>query len=281
MNSLSPPPVLQPASLPRRDPAFATERAPLPLSRLLRAYLLEAWFDTLGALRTAGFALPFILVPVAIYLLFAVLIFGEAATQGPHGPAVADYLFSGFAAMAVMMPGIFCGVILAQEREANLLRLKRAMPLPPGATLLAKATMAMVLAALAVTPVAMAALLAGKITIGIGQVAILWAVLILGTLPFSAIGLLIGSLSSASAAPAYGNLVFLPMIWLSGLFIPLPGFLERWVLIWPAFHLNQLALGLAGVAQFSFIPPTMAAAVLVGVTVLCGGLAVRRLARVG
>jgi ABC-2 type transport system permease protein len=94
-------------------------------------------------------------------------------------------------------------------------------------------------------------------------------------------GLLIGSLASASAAPAYGNLVFLPMMWLSGLFIPLPESLEPWVIIWPTFHLNQLALGLAGVDQFTYIPPAMAAAVLAGVTVLCGGFAIRRLARGG
>jgi hypothetical protein len=35
------------------------------------------------------------------------------------------------------------------------------------------------------------------------------------------------------------------------------------------------------VEQFSFISPTIAAGVLVGVTVLFGGLAVRQLARVG
>ena len=35
----------------------------------------------------------------------------------------------------------------------------------------------------------------------------------------------------------------LPMLWLSGLFIPLPKYPESWAVIWPAFHLNQVALG--------------------------------------
>lgn len=253
---------------------------PLPMRRMLRAYLTEAKFEMVGALRTVGFAIPFIAVPLAIYLLFGVVIIGNSK-DGPFGAGLADYLFSGFSSMAVMMPGIFSGVILAQEREGNLLRLKRALPQPPGATILAKVLMAMGISAIAVTLVSLAALMAGKITISFGQVAIIWAVLIIGTVPFSAIGLLIGTLSSGSAAPAYGNLVFLPMMWLSGLFIPLPAFLEKWVVIWPAFHLNQLALGLAGVKQFTYIPPALAAAVLLGVTVIFGGLAVRRLARVG
>jgi ABC-2 type transport system permease protein len=71
------------------------------------------------------------------------------------------------------------------------------------------------------------------------------------------------------------------MLWLSGLFFPLPKFLEPWAVIWPAFHLNQLALGLAGVREFSFLPPAIAAALLTGVTVVFGGMAIWRLARRG
>jgi ABC-2 type transport system permease protein len=42
-----------------------------------------------------------------------------------------------------------------------------------------------------------------------------------------------------------------------------------------------VALGCAGVSEFSFMPPAISAAVLVGVTVIFGGLAIRRLARLG
>ncbi|MFN0098381.1 MAG: ABC transporter permease [Gemmatimonadaceae bacterium] len=257
------------------------DRSPLPLGRLLSAYLLEAQMETVAALRTPGFALPFIAVPVAIYLFFGVVIGGNVAETSEYGPAVVDYLFSGFCVFAVMMPGIFSGVILATDREGNVLKLKRALPLPPGATIVAKVLMSMVVAAVALTLVVAAALYVGKLTISIEQIATLWIVLVIGTIPFTAIGLLIGALVSSSAAPAWGNMIFLPMMWLSGLFIPLPDFLRSWVVIWPAFHLNQLALGVAGVKQFIFVPTGLAAAVLVGVTVLCGGLAIRRLARVG
>ena len=51
--------------------------------------------------------------------------------------------------------------------------------------------------------------------------------------------------------------------------------------IWPAFHLNQVALGAAGITEFSFLAPQISAAVLAGITVLFGGLAIRRLARKG
>jgi ABC-2 type transport system permease protein len=242
---------------------------------------MEAKFETLGALRSVGFAVPFLAIPVVIYLLFGVLIAGNAGEQSEFGPGVANYLFSGFSVVGAIMPAIFMGCILAVERDGNLHKLKRALPLPPAATIIAKVLMSMGVAAIAVTLVVIAALAAGKLTISVTQVLIIWATLLVGVIPFCAIGLFIGTIASGSAAPAYGNLVFLPMMWLSGLFIPLPDVLERWVVIWPSFHLNQLALNLAGVEQFSFISPVLAGGVLVGMTVLFGGLAIHRLARVG
>jgi ABC-2 type transport system permease protein len=105
--------------------------------------------------------------------------------------------------------------------------------------------------------------------------------MIAGSLPFCAIGLLIGSYVSSGASPAVANLVYLPGMWLSGSMFPLPESMRPWAVIWPMFHLNQTALGAAGIEEFSFVNPTWTAAVLVAITVLCTGLALRRLARVG
>ena len=105
--------------------------------------------------------------------------------------------------------------------------------------------------------------------------------MIVGAVPFCAIGLFIGAFASSGAAPAFGNLAYLPGIWLSGIFIPLPEVLRPWAVIWPAFHLDQAALGFAGVTSFSFMSPLTSTGVLVGVTVLFGGCALRRVTRVG
>ena len=179
------------------------------------------------------------------------------------------------------MPGIFSGVTLALERDGGVFKLKRALPMPGGANLVSKMAQSMIFGAAALTLVTIVALVADRITLTGAQVLVIWVTLVLGSIPFCAIGFFIGSFTSGAAAPAYSNLLFLPMMWLSGLFIPLPDVLERWVVIWPAFHLNQLALGLAGVDKFGFFQPELAAGVLVGVTVLFGGVAIHRLARVG
>ena len=260
-----------------QNPATGTRGAPMSLFALLRAYVTEAKYETLNGLRNPAFALPFLAIPVAVYLLFGIVM--VPADIEPHWR---NYLFSGFSCLASMMPSIFIGCMgIAMEREGGLLKLKRALPMPVGASLVAKLLTAMFVSTLAIVPIAIAGLTIGQLTLSVSQVLVLELVMILGTIPFFTMGYLIGSIASGSAAPAWGNLIFLPMMWLSGLFIPLPKFLEPWCVIWPAFHLNQTALGAAGVEEFSFVNPTWTAAVLLAITVLCTGVALRRLARIG
>src|SRR3970040_449943 len=100
----------------------ARESSPLPIGRTLRAYLIEAKYETLNALRTPAFAIPFLAIPVVIYVLVGVFIAGGG--EGEYGPGIANYLFSGFSVIGVIMPGVFNGVGLAIEREGNLLKVK-------------------------------------------------------------------------------------------------------------------------------------------------------------
>lgn len=251
----------------------------LPWRRLLGAYAAEVKHEWLRWLRTPALSMPFLLMPVPLYLFFGVVLAGSAIAEKP---ALGDYLFSGWCVFATMMPALFgAGCTLAIERDAGWLTLKRALPAPAGAWLVAKTLVTMVFTAIAVLSLIIAGLVTGTMQLSGGQLAVMAGVMVIGAIPFCAIGLCIGAYVSGSAAPAVGNLIFLPMLWLSGLFIPLPGFLERFVIIWPAFHLNQVALGAAGVTEYIFIAPQLSAAVLLGLTVLFGGLAIRRLARQG
>ena len=253
--------------------------APMPIGRVCGAYTSEIKYELLRMLRTPAFSIPFLVLPVPIYLFFGVVLAGSAIAENP---AIANYLFSSWLVYAAMGPGLFgVGCALAMEGDAGLLKLKRASPAPGGSYLAAKMAVAMVLSAVAIASIVVAALVIGRISLSATQLLIMISVMIGGTVPLSAIGLFIGAYSSGSAAPAITNVIFLPMLWLSGLFFPLPAFLEPWVVIWPAFHLNQVAIGAAGITEFSFVPPQISAAVLAGVTVLFGGAAIRRLARKG
>ena len=70
-------------------------------------------------------------------------------------------------------------------------------------------------------------------------------VLLIGTLPFCAFGLFLAYLCGPNSAPAVVNVIYLPMAFASGLWIPiqmLPEWLQSFARFLPAYHLGQLGL---------------------------------------
>lgn len=258
----------------------ATPPAPaLPTRRLLAAYGLEIRLELVRLMRTPAFALPMFLLPAATYLLFAFAVGGEMVAKDPDA---GRFMFAGFSVMAVTMAALFATCPnLALEREQGLLTLRRAQPAPPGAWLAAKVVAGVACGALAYLPILLLGGLTGQAHLTTAQLAAMSAVLVAGTIPFCALGLMLGTLTSGSAAPAYANLVYLPGLYLSGVFFPLPKSMHFQVGFWPHFHLDQLAFAAGGVAKFRWIAPQMAFSVLLGLTVLCSGIALWRLSRRG
>lgn len=218
------------------------------LGRLLRIYSLEARCEFLRVLRTPGFAIPTLAFPLMFFLFFGVLF-----ATGPHGMEQAIYTLASLGTFGVIGPGLFgFGVGFALDRGLGWLQVKRASPMPPSAYLLGKVAMSMLFALLvAVLMFAVAATLA-HVRLERGQWLLLAVTLVLGAIPFCAMGLAIGAWSKPQAAPAVVNLIFMPMSFLSGLWIPLqllPAFLKKFALVLPAYHLGQLALGAVGAQQ--------------------------------
>ena len=241
-----------------------------------RAYWLEAKYEFLRLLRTPMFAVPTLLFPTLFYLLFGVLLAGSRG-----GVAAAQYLLATYGVFGVMGAALFgFGVTLAIERQNGYLVLKRALPMPPGAYLLAKMAMAMLFAAIISMMLAVLAVTLAGVALTPGQWAMLLAVDVFGALPFCAIGLYIGSLVSGNGAPAVVNLVYMPMAFLSGLWMPLhvlPPVFAKIALVWPAWHLGQLALKVVG--RDAGASTAMHLAGLAAVTAVFFVLARRRLAR--
>jgi ABC-2 type transport system permease protein len=227
-------------------------------------------------LRAPGFSVPFLLLPVLLYLLFGVLLYGEAMKNDPKAQL---FIFMGFATLGVMGPGMFgFGVTIASEREHGLLLLKRALPAPTGAYLLAKMAMSLLFVAIMMITMIAAAFF-GDLQLTAGQLLSLSAANILGSAPFCALGLFVGTLATAKSAPAFVNLLYLPMIYLSGFLIPLPPSMQWIAAASPAFHLTQLARSTIGAPSHGSI--AVHAIFLAGVTLVLTALAVRRLGRVG
>jgi ABC-2 type transport system permease protein len=245
--------------------------------RLLRAYFTEARFECLRMFRVLGFSLPFLVLPVVLYLLFGVVLFGNAVR---NDPATGKFLFAAFTVFGVMGPGMFgFGATIATEREQGLLTLKRALPAPAGSYLLAKLLMTMLFAFLVMATMIPAALLLGHLPLTFAQCARVTVINVLGGLPFCAIGLFIGTRVSGKAAIAFVNLIYVPMMHVSGLFYPLPKFLRAISPLWPSYHLQQLVFASMGMTSYG--KSAVHLAVLAGVTAVLTALSIRRLARIG
>jgi len=250
---------------------------PLPRVSLPRIYALESKQEFLRLLRAPSFAVPTLMFPAMFYLLFAVL-FVKNATGDYHANI---YLLATYGIFGVMAPGLFgFGVSVALDRERGWLTLKRAQPMPPGAYLASKLAMAMLFAATIFTILAVLAVTVAGVTLPLAAWLKLFVVDIFGVLPFCAIGLCIATLVSGQAAPAVINLIYLPMSFLSGLWMPLsilPPVVREIAPLWPAYPLGQLALSAVG--QASEGTTLMHIAALAAVTSVFLAVARRRLAR--
>jgi ABC-2 type transport system permease protein len=258
--------------------------------RLRRAYLTETKFECLRALRAPAFAIPFLLLPLVLYVLFGVLLAGSMS----HGDlTVSRLMFVNWAVFGVMGPGTFgFGMFVATERGQGLLTLKRALPMPPAAYLLSKLIMAMLFSAIVMVTLVFVAVVLGHPGLRAGQYVGISLLDILGSLPFCAVGLFIGTRTSAKSAPAFANLAYLPFMHLGGLFYPLPRSVQPLEFLSPAFYLDKLGLRMAGAPSLDQLAsgaagpsshgtPILCVVVLVGLTLLLTGWSIRRLARVG
>ena len=234
-----------------------------PFSAAAHIYLLEARSELLRVWRTPGFAIPTLLFPAMFYLFFGVLL-----ARGEHGAEQSLYALAGLGSFGVMTPGLFgFGVGFAMDRGLGWLQVKHASPMPPSAYLLAKAAMAMLFAGIVSTILCCMAALLGHVSLAPVQWLALLVTLIPGSIPFCALGLAVGAWAKPQSAPAVVNLIYLPMSFMSGLWMPLrflPAFMQKLATLLPAYHLGQLAYSAVGVSPEPLLPHVLA---LMGFTV--------------
>lgn len=210
-----------------------------------------------------------IAMPVGFFAVFAGIYGAESAPEGaPVGTTMLATLGAfGVLAVAGMSPGIG----LAEDRRIGWLRVKRAWAVPLPVTIAAKIVAALpytvgVLVAMTATSAAM-----GTLRIEPGTWLLLVVLLVVGSFPFTLLGLAVGSVANANAAAAVLNAIFLTSAFGSGLFIPieqLPQVVRDVAVFNPVYHLGQLGLGV--IDGVDVLDHTLA---LLGATVVTAGLA--------
>lgn len=237
---------------------------PLHRPRRLGVYLLEARYELLKNLRLPMYSVPTVAFPLVFYMMFGF------AFRGEGGFDMATYLLATYGAFGVIGASLFgFGVGVAVERGQGWLLLKRATPMPPGAYLFAKTAMALSFSAVIVGGLFTLGAVFGGVRLPAGNWWALGGVLIAGALPFSAFGLAMGMLLGPNSAVPVVNLLYLPMSFLSGLWVPvqaLPGWMQAIAPWLPPYHLAELALRALGMPDRA--PAATATAVLAGFTAL-------------
>jgi ABC-2 type transport system permease protein len=208
--------------------------------------------------RLPAYVIPTIAFPLGFYAFFGLAMGGS---QHIGVTSAAAYMLATFGAFGVVGCALFgFAVSVAVERGQGWLLVKRASPMPQAAYFVAKLLTTMLFAAVVVLLICALASEFGGVRLAPAAWLQLVAALVFGSIPFAALGLAIGSVAGANSAPAIVNLVYLPLSFLSGLWIPIEGLppaIAHIAPFLPTYHLGQLALGTIGPGHGSPIAHVM------------------------
>lgn len=213
-------------------------------------------------------------IPVGFYLLWSNIFAKSSGPDTDTGLDPKTYLLVSMASFGALGAALTTtGARLAAERQSGWLRQLQVTPLRPWAVITTKVIASMCLALPAIVLVGITAALTQHVHLSPGQWAAMVALMWVGTLPFAALGTLIGSLVSADAAhpvtvACYFALSILGGLWMSVSILPKT---LRTIAHWTPS--NRFAdLGWSVVAGHT--PPASDALVLAAWTVGLGALAV-------
>ncbi len=223
-------------------------------------------------LRNGRFLIFTIGFPVVFFLIFS-SIYGNQ--PGQDGDSARAWLMVSMAAFGGTVAALSTGMRIAVERGSGWQRQLRLTSLSGGAYLLTKAAVGMLVAAV---PMLLVYLLGGVlkdvhlsaaqwVTAGIGS----W----IAILPFAAIGVLLGQVTSPDSVQPVGMIASLGMSMLGGLWFPpeiMPSWMASVAKFVPTYWLRQFGVD---VVDSNFVNMT-AIGVLAVWLVLIAGLAARR-----
>jgi ABC-2 type transport system permease protein len=227
-------------------PAGSTDVAPaLPmLAKQTKAEFLRL-------LRTPAFSISSVLLPIIFFVFFGL----PNTHNTTAGVKTSAYLIVSFGAYGIMSVSLFAfGVSLAVERGQRMNVLMRATPLLPWVYLLAKIITALAFALITLIALFVFGALVGGINLSAGTWLAITLRLLIGVLPFIALGFAIGYFATPNSAAPITQLIFLPVSFASGLFLPLnqmPDVIQKIAPYLPSFRVGDLGWGALGATSHS------------------------------
>ena len=235
-------------------------------------YLKEAKYEFLKNLRLRVYTASLLSFPIMFYVLFGLVLYAHQAIGGTGMPTYLIATYGTFGVMGASLFGTAAG--LASDRGLGWLQVKRASPMPPFAYFVAKVVTSMIFSSIIVMALFTLGVTLGGVRMPVTDFARLLGTLVIGSLPFSTMGLAVGYFAGPNSAPSVINLIYLPMSFCSGLWVPfmfLPKVVQKIALALPPYHLSQLALGVVGAGKHESAATHWE--VLIAFTMICLGIA--------
>lgn len=235
-------------------------------------YLKEAKYEFLKNLRLRVYTASVISFPLMFYVLFGLVLNAKEVVGGTGVPTYLIATYGTFGVMGASLFGTASG--LAADRGLGWLQVKRASPMPPFAYFWAKVITSMIFSSIIVMVLFTLGIALGGVRMPVGDFARLMGTLVAGSLPFATMGLALGYFAGPNSAPPMINLIYLPMSFCSGLWVPimfLPKVVRQIAHVLPPYHLSQLALGVVGAGAHESAATHWE--VLAAFTMICLGVA--------
>lgn len=214
--------------------------------------------------RQPGFWVPTVLFPAMLYSFFG----ANMAAAGGMGA----YAMASFAVYAVVGVGFYqFGVTVAQDRENPFTVWQRTLPGHAALPWVARVIASLIFVMIAVALVLIAAWQLAGITLTAPAYARLAGACALAAVTATLMGTALGSVASSRAAVPLANLVFLPLAYLGGLWVPpvaLPSAINALSVWTPTRAMGEIAWA----AMDGRALPLRYLAVLAGWTLLAGGV---------
>jgi ABC-2 type transport system permease protein len=200
----------------------------------------QARYDLLSFLRNKQARFFTLMLPLAFLVIF-VSLFGNH-TVGPEHVKASTYYVPGLSAMAVIAASFVNLVIsVTTQREAGILKRRRATPVPAWVLIAGRALTAMAVSLATMSLVIVIGRFAYGADLPVRTIPAIALTAIVGSIAFCVLGYALSSLiGSADAAQPIVQATMLPLYFISGVFVPnvnLPAWLQHIAEFFPVEHL--------------------------------------------
>jgi ABC-2 type transport system permease protein len=210
------------------------------VTRSIRLVFHQAHYDLLSFLRNRQARFFTLMLPL-IFLVIFVSVFGNHKV-GPEQVKASTYYVPGLSALAIIAASFVNLVIsLTAQREAGVLKRRRATPVPAWVLIAARTLTAMSISLVVMTLL----LLVGRFAYGVrlpsSTIPGVLLTAVVGSATFCVLGYALSTaIGSEDAAQPMVQAIMLPLYFISGVFIPnvnLPGWLQDVARVFPVQHL--------------------------------------------